>query len=116
MAYSIDDGASWVAPRFASVAFDWGATVLNEARAILTNTPPAGIACPATNCFSLVWDTRHPSNNLHLAMHTLVRVSASDPLFPAVSALGGPFAVDNEAPVVADRFLEPVDVFLVERT
>jgi hypothetical protein len=96
--YSCDDGATWKAPRFGAPSFGHGGAALRTNEAALDWAPLAGEPGFATNSFALSWDTCHPSNDIALAMRTLLRAAATDPLFPDVQALAGPFAVDNQAP------------------
>lgn len=96
--YSGDNGITWAAPRFSTLAIGHGTATLDAAQAVvhhtLTNAEPACL----TNRFTLTWNTRHPSNNVQVAMGMLLRATLSDPIFGDTGALAAPFAVDNQAP------------------
>jgi len=96
--YSCDDGATWLAPPFASCAFTHGTATLHAAQATIDHAPAAGEAAYATNGFALMWNTRNPSNAVTLAMRTLLRASVTDPLFDTVSSMAPAFAIDNQPP------------------
>ena len=96
--YSCDDGATWSVPQLSGAVFDHGVAALNTNAGSLVHSVPSGEPLFATNHFTLQWNTRHPSNNVQLAMHTLLRVSATDPSYTNASALAVPFPVDNEPP------------------
>lgn len=97
-AYSCDSGATWGAPRFSQVSFTHGTATLHVAQATIDHSPRPGEPAYATNPFTLFWNTRDPSNNVQLAMGTLLRATATDPVFASVTALATPFPVDNQPP------------------
>jgi hypothetical protein len=93
-----DDGATWSVPRLSLTSFSNGVATLNTNAGVIAHAVPSGQRPQATNCFTLQWDTRHPSNTVQLAMRTLLRVSATDPSYADAGALAPPFPVDNQPP------------------
>jgi hypothetical protein len=93
-----DDGATWWAPRLSSVTFDHGVATLNTNAGVIAHSIPFGEPLYVTNRFTLQWNTRDPSNNVQLAMRTLLRFTATDPSYASSTVLAAPFPVDNQPP------------------